>query len=114
MNKYHDSLKNKMDNFVHLVFRATKLFPREELFCTTSQLRRSALSVVLNYIEGFARQKNKVYKNFLEVSYASLKEAEYLLNFSFKEKYLNEEDYKKLKILADEIGGMLWGILSKI
>lgn len=39
-----------MDEYVHLVYKLTKKFPKDELFGVTSQLRRSALSVILNYI----------------------------------------------------------------
>jgi len=65
---------------------------------------------MLNYIEGFARRKKedcKVYKNFLEISYGSLKESRYLIYFSYTENYLKENDYEKLIKLSDNIGGML-------
>ena len=80
MTWFHDELKAKMDNYVHLVYKLTKNFPKEELYGVISQLRRAALSVILNYIEGYARKKDKVYKNFLEISYGSLKESKYLLS----------------------------------
>ena len=103
-----------MDDYVHFVYSITKKFPREELFGATSQLRRAALSVVLNYIEGYARQREKVHKSFIEISYASLKESMYLLEFSFKEKYVLETEYKKAITLANEIGAMVWGVLRKL
>lgn len=89
---FPDSLKIKMDEFVHLVYQVSKDFPKDELYGVTSQLRRSALSVILNYIEGYVRNRDKVYKNFLEISYGSLKEAKYLLHFSLVEGYLVEKD----------------------
>jgi len=57
---YFQELKIKMDKYVHLVYRVTKSFPKEELYGTVSQLRRATLSVVLNYIEGFARAANRL------------------------------------------------------
>ncbi len=105
--KFHDVLKIKMDEFVHLVYKVSKDFPKDELYGVTSQLRRSSLSVILNYIEGYARARSRVYKNFLEISYGSLKESKYLLHFSLTEGYLVESDYKKAIILAEEIGKML-------
>ena len=69
---YHEKLKNKMDEYVHVVYKLTRKFPKEEIYGVTSQLRRAALSVILNYIEGYARGKNKAHKNFLEISFTFL------------------------------------------
>ena len=94
---YHDTLKLKMHCFVKDVYRVTKNFPRDELYGVTSQLRRAAISVILNYIEGFARKKSeecKVYRNFLETSYGSLKEANYLIYFSYSENYLDKNEHE--------------------
>lgn len=113
--QFHDKLKKKIDEYVHLVYAISKNFPKEELYGATSQLRRATLSVMLNYIEGYARQRNKVYINFLETSYGSLKESSYLLEFSYVERYItNKEDFKKVISLANEIGAMLWGTIKAI
>jgi four helix bundle protein len=111
---FHETLRQKMDEYVHLIYAISRKFPREEIYGVTSQLRRSALSVILNYIEGYARMRSKVHKNFLEIAYGSLKESKYLLDFSLKEKYLIESDYQKAVRLADEIGAMLWTTMQKI
>lgn len=103
-----------MDDYVHEVYRVTKRFPKTELFAVTSQIKRSALSVVLNYIEGYARSRHAVHKNFLEISYGSLKETQYLIGFSFKENYLLKEEYESLYGLGDKIGAMLWSTLIRL
>ena len=113
-NNYIEQLKIKMDNYVHFVFKISKSFPKEELFNTTSQLKRASLSIVLNFIEGYARQKIAVKRNFWEISYGSLKESKYLLNFSFIESFIKEADYKQADEMADEIGAMLWKALEPI
>ncbi|MFA6534375.1 MAG: four helix bundle protein [Patescibacteria group bacterium] len=105
---YKNGLKIKLDGFAHLVYRNTKSFPKDELYGITSQLRRATVSVVLNYIEGYARMKKLVQLNFLEISYGSLKETKYLLHFSWKENYLTDKNYSQLIKLAEEIGAMLW------
>ena len=106
--QFHDILKKKMDAFVHLVYRITKDFPKSELYGATSQLRRAALSVILNYIEGYARKKHLVKINFFETSYGSLQESKYLLEFALKENWIQESDYKAAFQLAEEVGAMLW------
>lgn len=57
-------MKILMDDFVHLVYDLSRRFPQEELYGVTSQLRRAALSVILNYIEGYTRKGDKVYSIF--------------------------------------------------
>lgn len=108
MIKFQDQLKLKIDEYVKCVYKASRDFPKEELYGVTSQLRRATMSVMLNYLEGYARFKNNVKLNFYEISYGSLKESRYLVYFSHCEKYLNEDTYKYLIELSDEIGKMLW------
>jgi len=113
---FHDQLVKKMDEYAHLVYRITKQFPHEELYGIVSQIRRASLSVVLNYLEGFARGlgQDKVKLNFFKISYGSLKESKYLLFFSYKENLLPEIDYNSMLGLADEIGAMLWTKISSL
>lgn len=114
MEKFHEALKRKMDEFVHLIYRITKDFPKSELYGATAQLRRAALSLILNYIEGYARKRPLVKINFFEISYGSLKESKYLLEFSFKERWIKENDHKTAINLSEEIGAMLWKTLEHL
>src|SRR4030042_4157713 len=114
MEGFSEKLKVTMDEYVHLVYKITRDFPKDELYGATSQIRRATLSVILNYIEGFARQKKAVKQNFWEISYGSLKESKYLLYFSLVEKYMNQNDYQKSLKLADEIGAMLWRSIQSL
>jgi len=107
-------LLKKADQLAHQVYKITKRFPKEELFGLTSQIRRAALSIPLNIVEGYARNSSADFKRFLLISFGSLKEIKYLLNFSFKENYISEADYSELISLADEIGRMLWAAVKKL
>lgn len=106
--EFHEALVRKMDAYAHFVYRVTQKFPKHELFGVTSQLRRAALSVILNYIEGYARRRPAVMLNFFETAYGSLKESKYLLYFSSKEGYCSEKEYQNGLAMAEEIGAMLW------
>ncbi|KKQ94965.1 MAG: S23 ribosomal protein [candidate division CPR2 bacterium GW2011_GWC1_39_9] len=112
MNK--NPLYEKSNELAHLVYKITRVFPKEEVYGVISQLRRAVLSVPLNIVEGYARQSDKSYKQFLLISYGSLKETKYLLSFSFEEGYLSEKDYKESIALADEIGKILWVLIGKV
>ncbi len=112
--QFHKLLQKLMDTYVHCIYDATLHFPQNEIFGVTSQLRRAALSVVLNYTEGYARRHKNILRNFLEISYGSLKESRYLLSFSYKRKFFTKDEFEKLNGLADRIGRMIWGILEKL
>lgn len=112
---FHDELKQIIHEYIKFIYRITKDFPKDELYGVVSQFRRSAMSIMLNYVEGFARKnkvKDKVYQNFLETSYGSLKESKYLLYFSFDIKYINKKDYEYGLELSDRIGKMLWSLIK--
>ena len=113
-NNYKENLRNKMDEFVSLVYRLTEKFPKVEMFSSVTQWRRAALSIILNYTEGYARRKKLVQLNFFEISYGSLKEAKYLLYFSKTRNYISIEEYNKGLKISEEIGAMLWHEISSI
>ncbi len=114
MTKFQEELKSKMHLFVKLVYKLTKQFPKDELYGVTSQLRRASLSVILNYIEGFARFKSGTQLNFYETSYGSLKESKYLLFFSETENYITKREYEESFKLGEEISKMLWNEIQRI
>lgn len=80
---FHKQLKIKTHTFITGVYKATEKFPKSELYGATSQVRRASVSIMLNYLEGFARFKIKVKINFFEISFGSAKECKYLVYLSF-------------------------------
>jgi four helix bundle protein len=103
-----DILFEKADQYAHGVYGLTKAFPSDERFGLTSQLRRSALSVPLNIVEGFARQSRASESQFLSIAYGSLKESQYLLEFAQKEGLAGEERVLQIHQLGDELGRLIW------
>ena len=104
-----------MHRYVTEIYRVTKDFPGYELYGVTSQIRRSSVSIILNYIEGFARRNGencKTYANFLRISYGSLKESKYLLFLALELNYISKENYTILLNLSDKIGKMLWPLFN--
>jgi len=58
------------------IYILSKKLPKEELYGLTSQMRRSAISIPSNIVEGFRRYHNKEYKQFLYIALGSCAELE--------------------------------------
>lgn len=98
----------KADELAYQIYLETKKFPKEEIYGITSQLRRAALSIPTNLVEGTGRQGRKELKHFVNIALGSLAETEYLLDFSLRLKYFSVELHKKLQDLRQEVGNLLW------
>lgn len=96
------------DELVNLIYDFTVNFPKEEQYSLTSQLRRAALSVVANIIEGHARNSRNEFRHFLSIALGSLAEVEYYLEFSLRRKYLTQEQFDLVEGLRNRCGQMLW------
>jgi four helix bundle protein len=94
------------------VYRVTRCFPRDELFGLTSQLRRAAVSVPANIVEGSQRQYLKEYLQFLYTSKSSLAEVEYYISLAKELSYLSQEDFEKLVDRQQEAGRTLHGLIA--
>jgi four helix bundle protein len=110
----NDIILIKADELVKCVYRVTKSFPKDELFGITSQLRRAALSIPLNIVEGYARISRQDHRRFLEIALGSTKETKYLIYFSFEQELIKENDKEGLLDLADEISRLLWSKIKTL
>ena len=98
----------KADELAYQVYMATKTFPKEEMYAMTSQLRRAALSVPTNIVEGYARQGKREFRQFVNIALGSLAEARYLLGFCLRLKYVTLQEHQQLHAQAEEVGRLLW------
>lgn len=104
----------KADELAYRVYLETKNFPKDELYGITSQLRRAALSVPTNIVEGFGRQGKNELRQFIRISLGSLAETEYLLEFCIRLQYLSDKTYKELDGLRKETGALLWNFFKSL
>ncbi|MBI2967408.1 MAG: four helix bundle protein [Bacteroidetes bacterium] len=94
------------------VYRITKNYPQDEKFGLTSQMRRAAVSVPANIVEGFRKFGIKDKVNFYNIAHASLDELRYYFLLSKDLAYINEENLKSLDDSGEEISMMLNGLIS--
>jgi|GEM_PF-2156576 len=97
----------KATELAYEVYCLTRLFPKEEIFGLVSQLRRSALSVPTNIVEGWARFNKNELKHFLKIAMGSITEVEFLLEFSHKLKYMPDQEYEKIEKLRRQVAPWL-------
>ena len=96
------------------VYRATKSFPKEEIFTLTSQVRRAAISIPSNIAEGHTKSSSKEYRLFLGYARGSLAELETQLQIAHGLNYLEDSTANNLLSLCAELGRILNGLLSSL
>ncbi|KKW33287.1 MAG: S23 ribosomal protein [Candidatus Uhrbacteria bacterium GW2011_GWA2_53_10] len=80
---YHELIVWKNAHvFVLEVYKATENFPAEEKYGVTSQLRRAAVSVCCNIVEGHAKHSKADALRFLDIAGGSLRECAYLIELA--------------------------------
>jgi four helix bundle protein len=80
------------DEVAVLVYQVTARFPKEEIFGLTSQIRRAAVSVPSNIVEGCARDSEADYLRFLTIAFGSLRELHYQLSLAKRLGYFQNAD----------------------
>lgn len=92
------------DEVVLQIYQATRQFPEQEKYGLVSQMRRAAVSVPSNMVEGCSRESRIEYIRFLEIAFGSLKELHYQFDLSKRLGYLIDDnsDDCEAKIIETE------------
>lgn len=98
----------KAHHFVIQIYEVTKKFPVEERFGLVLQMRRAAVSITSNLVEGFARKCLREGLNFYSISNTSLEELKYQLLISHDIGLIKDEKYQDLVENSKEVGRLLW------
>ena len=96
------------------IYKITKDFPKDEHFGLASQIKRAAVSVPCNIVEGKARGSNKDYKRFLLIARGSLEELKYQMLLARDLEYINNNTYENALKSAKEVGRLLNGLMKKL
>ena len=86
------------DDLVVEAYRATQSFPAAERFGLQSQIRRGAVSVPANLVEGCARRSQRDYLHFVGIAIGSASEVRYMLGLAVRLGFANEAEGERLKV----------------
>jgi four helix bundle protein len=97
----------KSKELVNQVYALLEQFPDDERFALCGQMRRAAISVPSNIVEGMARLSTKDQSHFLNIAYGSLMELYAQLDIAHDLGYVSEDDFAKIEVNIDEIDKMI-------
>jgi four helix bundle protein len=97
MSRNHRKLNvfHQADELILKVYAETATFPSEERFGLCAQVRRSAVSVAANLVEGCARRTTREYLHLVNIATGSAAETLYLLDLSSRLGFLDAEVYRQ-------------------
>jgi four helix bundle protein len=93
--------------FVTAIYNMTRLWPREEQFGLTNQVRRAAVSIPANIAEGQGRFGATEWLHHLSIAHGSLCEIETHLIIARNVGYLSDSQLTSLLQQADEVGRLI-------
>lgn len=102
LNIWKDSILFAKD-----IYKITETFPNTEKFGLVSQMRRAVVSIPSNIAEGSAKQSLKYQARFTEISKGSLFEVLNQVIIAYELKFINEEDYLKIREKIDSLNKKL-------
>ncbi len=104
----------KAHELVLKIYKITIDFPDNERFGLTQQIRRSALSVAANIVEGKSKRTDKEFAAFLFNSRGSLEETRYHLLLSVDLGYIDKVQYTLLEEHCSEVSFLLNKLIGAI
>ena len=100
----------KAIDFADLVYTDSRLFPSEERFGLTNQMRRAAVSISSNLAEGSSRHSKTGFARFVEISTGSLFEVISQAFIAKQQGFLNDARFQILYQAAEEQSRMQSGL----
>jgi len=104
----------KSHELVLKLYETTKVFPRNETYYLTDQIRRASSSVPANIVEGQSRNTTKEYLQFLYNARGSLEEVRYFLLLSKDLGYIGEDVFESFEYDSEIISKMLNRLIKSL
>jgi len=104
----------KSMDFVASVYKLTSIFPPNELYGLSIQMRKCAVSIPSNIAEGYGRHSTQDYIRFLNIAMGSLYEIQTQIEISFNLQFISEVLYMPLYEKSRQIEILLRSLIEKI
>ena len=108
LDVYQESKK-----FVLHIYELLKQFPKEEQYALCDQLRRAAVSIPSNLVEGMGRVSIKEQIHFIEIAFGSLSETICQLDIACELNYISKDQLTQLENLAKQLIRMFSSLKRK-
>jgi four helix bundle protein len=102
------------DEFAIRVYTATRNFHSDERFGIRSQIRRSAVSVPTNIVEGCARDSDREHARYYEIALGSARETIYLLDLASRLELIDPDVAKELTAFGGRVAAALAALRRSI
>ena len=117
MSDYKDlNVWQESMDLVEGVYKLVKLFPKEETYALSDQLRRAVVSVPSNIAEGQNRNTSKEFIQFLYIALGSISEVETQLLIAQRLNYIKNIDDEILQItkIRKMINALIYSIKGRL
>ena len=106
---FHDSHR-----LVLAVYGHTRKFPKEEWFGIRLQMRKAAVSVPTNIVEGNARGSTRDYVRFLHIALGSSSELQYLVALATELGFAAEDDWAPVRAQCEAVARQLQRLVERM
>jgi four helix bundle protein len=116
MSRNHERLRvfHDADELVIAVYQQSQAFPKDEWFGLRGQMRRAAVSVACNIVEGSARATGRDYVRFLHIALGSSCELDYLLSLVIRLKMEPNSDWESVRNRCQGVSRQLQLLIRRV
>lgn len=97
-----------------LTMEIYKIFKNCNDFGFVNQIRRAVISIMNNIAEGYERNTNKEFRNFLYIAKGSAAEVRSMLYIAYRLNYISNIEFKKFHGMSIEISKLLSGLIKTL